>query len=199
MRVIARKECPHPGAQLRFTDIDEHRVTCFATSTRTGQLPNLKLRHRRRAPCEDRIRCAKSTGLRNLPLHGYDQNEICCEIVVLACELLARKAMLTLTGARRWEPKRLPHLQLRRADRPRKPPPAPVSPVALDTPTSLPPSAASRPQHRAHQTTTVPRPGRRNTRVSGTPPTRRDSHGHALKTTAAVTSGRRSRITKDRG
>jgi len=30
MRVIVRKECPHPGAQLRFTDIDGHRFTCFA-------------------------------------------------------------------------------------------------------------------------------------------------------------------------
>ena len=34
MRVIVRKERPHPGAQLRFTDLDGHRFTCFATSTR---------------------------------------------------------------------------------------------------------------------------------------------------------------------
>lgn len=27
MRVIVRKERPHPGAQLRFTDIDGHRFT----------------------------------------------------------------------------------------------------------------------------------------------------------------------------
>ena len=31
MRVIVRKERPHPGAQLRFTDIGGHRVTAFAT------------------------------------------------------------------------------------------------------------------------------------------------------------------------
>ena len=108
MRVIVRKERPHPGAQLRFTDIDGHRFTCFATNTRTGQLADLELRHRRRARCEDRIRNAKDTGLRNLPLHGYDQNQIWCEIVALACELLAWMPMLALTGtARRWEPKRL--------------------------------------------------------------------------------------------
>ena len=71
MRVIVRKERPHPGAQLRFTDIGGHRFTCFATRTRSGQLADLELRHRRRARCEDRIRCAKDTGLRNLPLHGY--------------------------------------------------------------------------------------------------------------------------------
>jgi hypothetical protein len=108
MRIIVRKERPHPGAQLRFTDINGHRFTCFATSTRHGQLADLELRHRRRARCEDRIRNAKDTGLRNLPLHGYDQNQIWCQIVALACELLAWTAMLALTGtARRWEPKRL--------------------------------------------------------------------------------------------
>jgi hypothetical protein len=108
MRVIVRKERPHPGAQLRFTDIDGHRFTAFATSTQGGQLADLELRHRRRARCEDRIRCAKDTGLRNLPLHGFTQNQIWCEIVALACDLLAWMAILALDGpARRWEPKRL--------------------------------------------------------------------------------------------
>ena len=108
MRVIVRKERPHPGAQLRFTDIDGHRFTCFATDARHGQLADLELRHRRRARCEDRIRCAKDTGLRNLPLQGFAQNQIWCEIVALACELLAWTQMLALDGpARRWEPKRL--------------------------------------------------------------------------------------------
>ena len=108
MRVIVRKERPHPGAQLRFTDVDGHRFTCFATSTKGGQLADLELRHRRRARCEDRIRCAKDTGLRNLPLHGYAQNQIWCEITALACDLLAWMQMLALDGpACRWEPKRL--------------------------------------------------------------------------------------------
>jgi Transposase DDE domain group 1 len=108
MRVIVRKERPHPGAQLRFTDIGGHRVTCFATDTKRGQLADLELRHRRRARCEDRIRCAKDTGLRGLPLHGFDQNQIWCELVAMACELLAWMAMLALDGpARAWEPKRL--------------------------------------------------------------------------------------------
>jgi hypothetical protein len=108
MRVIVRKERPHPGAQLRFTDIDGHRFTAFATATRKGQLADLELRHRRRARCEDRIRCAKDTGLRNLPLKGFAQNQVWCEIAALACELLAWTQMLALAGdARRWEPKRL--------------------------------------------------------------------------------------------
>ena len=108
MRVIVRKERPHPGAQLRFTDIDGHRFTCFATSTKRGQLAGLELRHRRRARCEDRIRCAKDTGLRNLPLQGFTQNQLWCEIVAVACELLAWMQMPALDGpARRQEPKRL--------------------------------------------------------------------------------------------
>jgi Transposase DDE domain group 1 len=108
MRVIVRKERPHPGAQLRFTDIDGHRFTAFATGTKKGQLADLELRHRRRARCEDRIRGAKDTGLRNLPLKGSAQNQVWCEIVQLACELLAWTQMLALAGtARRWEPKRL--------------------------------------------------------------------------------------------
>ncbi len=109
MRVIVRKERPHPGAQLRFTDADGLRVTAFATNTSRGQLADLELRHRRRARCEDRIRNAKDTGLTNLPLHDTAQNKIWCALVAMACELTAWLQMLTLAAhpARRWEPKRL--------------------------------------------------------------------------------------------
>ncbi|MGF6889226.1 hypothetical protein ABIA39_008688 [Nocardia sp. GAS34] len=44
MRVIVRKERPHPGAQLRFTDRHGLRLTAFATNARRGQLPDLELR-----------------------------------------------------------------------------------------------------------------------------------------------------------
>ncbi|WP_448070744.1 IS1380 family transposase [Georgenia yuyongxinii] len=113
MRVIVRKERPHPGAQLRITDVDGHRITAFATNTPVGgpgtQLPDLELRHRRRARCEDRIRTAKDTGLRALPLHDFAQNQIWCAVVALAAEVTAWMQMLALTGhpARKWEPKTL--------------------------------------------------------------------------------------------
>jgi hypothetical protein len=113
MRVIVRRERPHPGAQLRLTDRDGHRLTAFATNTRPGgpgrQLADLELRHRRRARAEDRIRCAKDTGLRNLPLHDLDQNRIWCALVTLAVELTAWAQLLAFAEhpARRWEPKRL--------------------------------------------------------------------------------------------
>ena len=84
MRVIVRRERPHPGAQLRFDDVDGYRLTAFATNTARGQLAELELRHRRRARCRghlplagaDRIRIAKDTGLANLPLQGFDQNRV---------------------------------------------------------------------------------------------------------------------------
>ena len=109
MRVIVRKERPHPGAQLRFEDVDGMRITAFVTNARTGQLADLELRHRRRARCEDRIRLAKDTGLANLPLHSFAANQIWCAVVSLAAEITAWMQMLALHGhpARRWEPKAL--------------------------------------------------------------------------------------------
>jgi hypothetical protein len=81
MRLIVRRERPHPGAQLRFTDADGLRLTAFATDTADGKITDLELRHRQRARAEDRIR---ATGLRNLPLHDTEQNQIWLEIVQLA-------------------------------------------------------------------------------------------------------------------
>ena len=48
--------------------------------------------------------------MRNLPFHGYNQNQIWLEIVALAADLLAWTQILAFDEhepARRWEPKRL--------------------------------------------------------------------------------------------
>lgn len=109
MQRIVRKEHPHPGAQLRFTDRNGLRLTAFVTNTTVGCLQTLELRHRRRARCEDRIRTARDTGLTNLPLHDFAQNQIWLAIVALASEPTAWMQMLAVASsdARRWEPKRL--------------------------------------------------------------------------------------------
>lgn len=108
MRVIVRRERPHPGAQLRVTDVDGNRITCFATNTRRGPLAALEQRHRNRARCEDRIRCGKDTGMRNLPYQDNASNRIWLEIVQLAEDLIAWLQALSLTGKHRVaEPKRL--------------------------------------------------------------------------------------------
>jgi len=89
MRIIIRRERPHLGVQLRFDDVDGHRLTAFATNTTGGQFAGLEVRHRSRARCEDRIRIAKDTGLANFPLKGFDQNRIWLAIVALAGDLQA--------------------------------------------------------------------------------------------------------------
>ncbi|MFG2985724.1 IS1380 family transposase [Streptomyces sp. NPDC048258] len=107
IRLIVREERPHPGAQLRITDADGLRLTAFATNTNEIPIAELELRHRQRARAEDRIRAARATGLRNLPLHQAAQNQLWLEIVQIALDLLAWLPMLALTGkARLWEPRR---------------------------------------------------------------------------------------------
>lgn len=91
-RLILRKERPHPGAQLRFTDADGMRVTAFITDTPPGVVPGqvagLELRHRQHARVEDRIRELKATGLRNLPCHSFWSNAAWLEIVLAAADLV---------------------------------------------------------------------------------------------------------------
>jgi hypothetical protein len=91
-RLILRKERPHPGAQLSFTDVDGHRITAILTDTPTGQVrgqaAGLELRHRQHARVEDRIRQAKATGLRNLPCRAWNENAAWLETVLTALDLV---------------------------------------------------------------------------------------------------------------
>src|SRR5271156_1410031 len=100
-RLILRKERPHPGAQLRFTDSDGLRVTAFITDTAPGvvpgQLAGLELRHRQHARVEDRIREAKATGLRNLPCHRFEANAAWLEIILAATDLVAWTKLISFT------------------------------------------------------------------------------------------------------
>jgi hypothetical protein len=109
MRVIARRERPHPGAQLRITDAHGWRITMFATNTTGGRIADLEVRHRLRARAEDRIRTLKDTGLSNLPLQAFTKNQIWLELAALASELLTWTQLLAWPNhpARSWEPKRL--------------------------------------------------------------------------------------------
>jgi len=91
-RLILRKERPHPGAQLTFTDVDGHRITAILTNTEPGlvpgQAPGLERRHRQHARVEDRIREAKATGLRNLPCRAWNENAAWLEVVLTAVDLI---------------------------------------------------------------------------------------------------------------
>jgi Transposase DDE domain group 1 len=100
-RLVLRKERPHPGAQLRFTDSDGLRVTAFITDTPhglvPGQLAGLELRHRQHARVEDRIRQAKATGLRNLPCHRAEANAAWLEIILAATDLVSWTKLIGFT------------------------------------------------------------------------------------------------------
>jgi hypothetical protein len=97
-RVICRREDAHPGAQLRFTDLDGHRFQVFLTDQPDPDIATLELRHRQRARVEDRIRGAKATGLRNLPFDLWRRNAVWLELVLTAQDLTVWAQALVLDG-----------------------------------------------------------------------------------------------------
>ncbi len=112
-RAIVRREEPHPGAQLTFTDIDGHRFQVLICD-----LAYLEARHRGHARVEDRIRNAKQTGLANFPCHAFADNAAWLAVVLMACDLLAFTQSLCLEGELAVaEPKRLRYCLLHAAAR----------------------------------------------------------------------------------
>jgi len=108
LRVIVRRERPHPGAQLTFTDVDGWRFQAFATDTAVGQLAHLEARHRAHARVEDRIRCGKDTGFGRFPSRVFAINAVWLELALTAVDLLAWTQMMLLDGElARCEPKAL--------------------------------------------------------------------------------------------
>jgi Transposase DDE domain group 1 len=107
-RAVCRREDPHPGAQLSFTDADGHRFQVFITDQAGDDLAVLELRHRQHARIEDRIRCGKATGLANLPFDLWRRNSVWVELVLAACDLTSWTQALLLDGElARAEPKTL--------------------------------------------------------------------------------------------
>jgi hypothetical protein len=107
-RVIVRRERPHPGAQLSFTDHDGHRFQAILTDQPDVDIAILECRHRQRARVEDRIRDDQNTGLAKLPFQAFALNEVWVEIVMLAHDLIIWTQALVLDGELATaEPKRL--------------------------------------------------------------------------------------------
>jgi DDE family transposase len=115
--VIVRRERPHPGAQLSFTDHDGHRFLATLTDL-AGDPVELECLHRARANTEDRIRAAKQTGLANLPFREFAHNAVWIEISLIAQDLIAWTQRLALTGElATCEPKTLRYRLLHTAGR----------------------------------------------------------------------------------
>jgi len=117
-RAIVRREEPHPGAQLSFSDIDGHRFQVFICDSTDPDISYLEARHRGHARVEDRIRNAKQTGLANFPSHDFANNAAWLVVVLMACDLIACTQQLTLVGEMaKAEPKRLRYCLLHAAGR----------------------------------------------------------------------------------
>lgn len=97
MRVIVRRERPHPGAQLSlFEEVDGWRYQAFITNTTAGQLQFLEVRHRAHARVEDRIRHAKTTGLGRFPSREFAINQAWLTVSTIAADLRAWLKLLAL-------------------------------------------------------------------------------------------------------
>jgi hypothetical protein len=123
MRIIVRRERPHPGAQLSlFEHRDGYRYQTFATNTGHGGggLAFLEARHRAHARVEDRIRCAKDTGLGRLPSREMAINATWLELALTATDLTAWLQTSLLTShptLAKAEPKTLRYRLLHTAAR----------------------------------------------------------------------------------
>lgn len=119
MRVLCRREQPHPGAQLSlFEAADGWRYQLLVTNTPGHNAQFLEARHRPHARVEDRIRCAKQTGLGHLPSASADINRAWCQAATIACDLLAWLQLLCLAGPlTKAEPKTLRYRLLHTAAR----------------------------------------------------------------------------------
>jgi len=99
MRVILRRERPHPGAQLSLLEeADGWRYQAVATNTTVGQLAFLEARHRAHARVEDRIRHAKDSGLGRFPSREFKINQAWTMTAAISADLIAWLRLLALTG-----------------------------------------------------------------------------------------------------
>lgn len=96
-RLLVRREPLHPGAQQTLDDQDGFRFTALLTD-QTGDIDGLEARHRAHARVEDRIRCAKDTGLDAMVCDTFNRNRIWCQLIAVACDLFCFTQTLALHG-----------------------------------------------------------------------------------------------------
>jgi Transposase DDE domain group 1 len=115
-RAIVRREEPHPGAQLTFTDIDGHRFQVFITDLAGDDIAYLEALQRGRGRAEKLICNLKDTGLMNLPSADFAINAAWMTMALVAHDLLAWTRRVALDGdLARAEPKRLRYCLLHAA------------------------------------------------------------------------------------
>ncbi len=116
-RAIVRREEPHPGAQLTFTDVDGHRFQVFVTDL-ADDICYLEALHRGRGRAEKLICNLKDTGATNLPSADFAINQAWLTTTLVAHDLLACTRHLCLDDDLAVaEPKRLRYCLLHTAGR----------------------------------------------------------------------------------
>jgi hypothetical protein len=125
MRVFARRERPHPGAQLSlFEAEDGWRYSLWVTNlpaTVRGWRANpayIDAAHRVHARVEDRVRTGKDTGIGKFPSQAFTLNQAWLAAALIAATLLAWLRLLALDGPlAKAEPKTLRYRILHTAAR----------------------------------------------------------------------------------
>jgi hypothetical protein len=119
MRVLVRRERPHPGAQISLMEaVDGWRYQCVATDTPTGQLAFLEARHRAHAHVEDRVKAVKQTGMGRFPSREFAINQVWLQLAITAADLIAwTQTTLLDAGLTHAEPKKLRYQLLHTAAR----------------------------------------------------------------------------------
>ncbi|HET6951225.1 MAG TPA: IS1380 family transposase [Acidimicrobiales bacterium] len=107
-RMIARRENPHPGAQLSFTDADGHRFQVCVTDLDDTDIAYLEALYRGRGRAERRICDHKDTGLAKMPSASFAINQAWCQLTLIAHDLLTWNNLLVLDDdLARAEPKQI--------------------------------------------------------------------------------------------
>jgi hypothetical protein len=115
-RMIVRREIPHPGAQLTFTDIDGRRFQAFITDQTDPDIAYLEALQRGRGRAEKLICNLKDTGCTNLPSADFNINHAWLTTAMIAHDLLIWCQHLCLDGElAKAEPKRLRYALLHTA------------------------------------------------------------------------------------
>ena len=122
-RLIARREHPHPGAQLSFCDSAGRRLQVLLTDIADNEadgtdIAYIEALHRGRGRAEQQISDHKRTGLAKLPSQSLAINTVWLQLTLAAHDLLAWTRLLALDGdLAKAEPKRLRHCLLHTAAR----------------------------------------------------------------------------------
>jgi hypothetical protein len=125
MRVFARRERPHPGAQLTlFETEDGWRYSLWVTNLPgrapgwRGQPAYIDAAHRIHARVEDCVRTGKDTGIGKFPSHAFALNQAWLAAALAAATLLAWLRLPALDGhLAKAEPKTLRYRILHAAAR----------------------------------------------------------------------------------